>query len=410
MLGHKPNKLLYLLLPLFAFLIFWAISTGKPKPKPGKVFTPPTPIVKALDVSPSEHYVWIKTQGVIEPSTRIHLVSQVNGNVLRIADNFVNGQPFNQGDTLIWVDPSDYEIALKQAEATLINAKSALAVEEGSSRQAKREWRDLGSKKANELFLRKPQLASAQAEVKAAEANLAKARLDLERTKVKAPFSGRVISKNVDRGQFITSGTAVAEIFNNDSAELILPLSMKQYAQIDQSGREVSVDVVVRMDANDYVWKAKLARIEAEIDSQTRQHLVVAKIDSAFEGSIEKPALSVGQFVTANIRGRQFKRALDIPANTLRQPSRLWLIDSNSKLHIVDVKVLQSGSDNVLVQLPEGIDKKYFVSNTTDTFLRIVTSDLSLPIPGMLVELQQDKATLQAKDTRLEDSQRSSIQ
>ena len=79
----------------------------------------------------------------------------------------------------------------------------SFAEEEADAAVARREWEQLGEGPGSPLVLREPHIAEAQAAVTAAEAALEKARLDLERTEVRAPFAGRVRHKNIDVGQFV---------------------------------------------------------------------------------------------------------------------------------------------------------------------------------------------------------------
>ena len=85
---------------------------------------------------------------------------------------------------------------------------------------ARREWAELGRGDPNALTLRQPQLEEARAAVAAAEAALDRARRDIDRAAITAPYAGRVQSKDVDIGQFVTKGTPVARIYAVDSAEI----------------------------------------------------------------------------------------------------------------------------------------------------------------------------------------------
>ncbi len=86
---------------------------------------------------------------------------------------------------------------------------------------------------ANDLVLRIPQLAEAKANVDAAIAQHDQALTDLERTKIRAPYSGRILEQLVDVGQFVNTGTNMARIFAVDFAEIRLPLTNQQSGFID---------------------------------------------------------------------------------------------------------------------------------------------------------------------------------
>ena len=139
-----------------------------------------------------------------------------------------------------------------------------------------------------------PQLSAARAELEWNNAALAKAHLDLSRTQITAPYSGRIISKHVDLGQYVTTGTNLAEIFAIDYAEVRLPLSSNDYAQLDilesyQAENEAGsaekmpqVKIVSQLGNQKQIYNGYISRSEGVFDSTTRQIRVVAQIDDPY--------------------------------------------------------------------------------------------------------------------------------
>jgi len=381
MLGTKKNRYLLTGVIVVGLLVTWLITTSKPAPAAKPIRLPPTPIVDVLHIQPGSHRVWIETQGLVKPKIQIELVSQVTGRVESIAEQFSTGGFFDANQSLVMVDESDYRIAVSQANAKLADAKQLLATEKGRARQAKREWRDLGNSEANELFLRKPQLASAKAGLLAADAGLEKAQLDLSRTQISAPFAGRVLSKKVDVGQFVAKGTSIAEVYSSDVAEVRLPLTAQQRQNVSVSELQRSpVKLIARYGSNEYVWDAVLDRLEGAIDSSSRQYYFVATLPQAFEDSVNeagvllKPGLAVGQFVSAQIAGNSIDNSFLIPRTALRQQQQIWVLDNN-RLAYIDVMVIQSNEDTALVRLVD--------NSQASNPIAVITSTLSLALKGM---------------------------
>jgi RND family efflux transporter MFP subunit len=381
MLGTKKNRYLMTAVIAVGLLITWLIATSKPTPAAKPIRLPPVPIVDVLHIQPGNHRVWIETQGLVKPKTQIQLVSQVTGRVEAIAEQFSAGGFFAANEALVIIEESDYRIAVSQASAQLANAKQLLATEKGRARQAKREWRDLGNSEANDLFLRKPQLASAKAGLLAAEAGLEKAELDLSRTRVSAPFAGRVLSKMVDVGQFVSQGTPIADIYSSDIAEVRLPLTAQQRQNVSVSGLEPSpVKLIARYGNNEYEWDAVLERLEGAIDSSSRQYYFVASLPQAFfdsadeAGTLQKPGLAVGQFVTAQIAGNYVDNSFLIPRSALRQQQKIWVLENN-RLAYIDVVVIQSNDNTALVQLAD--------TSEAHNSIAVITTSLSLALKGM---------------------------
>ena len=390
MLGTKNNRKLFIGVVVVGALLTWLIVTSKPAPAAKPIRLPPVPIVDVLDVKPAEHRVWIQSQGLVKPKTQIELVSQVAGRVDAIAEQFSAGGSFAANQALVTIDKSDYRIAISQAQARLADAKQMLATEKGRARQAKREWRDLGDSEANDLFLRKPQLASAQANLRGAEAGLEKAQLDLSRTQISAPFAGKVLAKKVDVGQFVTQGTSIAEVYSSDIAEIRLPLTAQQRQNVSVSGSQASpVKLFARYGNNEYEWDAVLDRLEGAIDSSSRQYYFVATLPQAFKnhfdkaGALQKPGLAVGQFVTAQIAGNSIANSFFIPRSALRQQQQIWVFD-NGQLAYLDVVVIQINDDSALVTLAD--------TSIANNPISVITSNLSLALKGM--KIRDRSATL----------------
>ncbi len=140
----------------------WLILTGKPKPSIQPQEDPLRPVVSVIVTELKSAVLAVHTQGAIEPRRRISVVAQVGGKVAAVSDNFVEGAFFEPGAVLLEIESDDYEFAIARARSQVAAADQRVAEERGRNRQAKREWRQLGSPEANALFLREPQLKAAE--------------------------------------------------------------------------------------------------------------------------------------------------------------------------------------------------------------------------------------------------------
>ncbi|WP_439136145.1 efflux RND transporter periplasmic adaptor subunit, partial [Pseudomaricurvus sp.] len=206
---------------------------------------------------------------------------------------------------------------------------------------AQKDWQRLGDgEAASDLVLRKPQLAAAEAQLFSAQANYDKAQLDLERTRIRAPFNGRVKSAMVDLGQYVNGSTELAEVFATDVVEIRLPLKNSELALInlpeDYRGQPVDPerypDVKIISDLGvPEEWHGKIVRTEAAIDSNSYQLYVIAQIQDPFAvDQSDKSPLKIGQYVTARIEGKSVEDALVVPANSIYQGSYLFVIENGS--------------------------------------------------------------------------------
>jgi multidrug resistance efflux pump len=137
--------------------------------------------------------VVLETQGTIRAHHSTTITSLVPGTIHKVHPNFEDGAFFNKGDVLAELDPADLQAALTAAESRLARAEAALAQEEARAKQAKLNWEDIGyDEEPSPLVLRIPQLKEANAVITSARADLDQAKRNLNRSKIRAPFDGRV--------------------------------------------------------------------------------------------------------------------------------------------------------------------------------------------------------------------------
>ena len=177
-----------------ASVAVWALYFFKPEPESQPVEVLPR-LIRSVEAHTSNMNLFIETQGTVMARQVIDLVPQVAGEVQTVAQSFVAGGRFNKGDIILNIDPRDYELAVITAEASIAERKQRVMQEEAEAALAAAEWEELGQGEASDLTLRKPQREGALAGLKSAEASLSRAQLDLERTVIRAPFSGILTEK-----------------------------------------------------------------------------------------------------------------------------------------------------------------------------------------------------------------------
>ena len=347
------------------------------KRKPPK---PVIPVVETLRAQPVDYQVVVQSRGIIAPRTQGALVAEVAGRILEIAPNFRPGGFFEAGESLLLLDSSDYQHARTIAKAELVQADVALQEELAKGEQAKQEWQNLGlDGPAGKLTLRLPQQQRAKAALVAAQARLAQTQRDLQRTRIVAPYAGRVLEKKVDVGQFIVRGSAVATLYAVDYAEVRLPISDRQAAFLtlperfrhDSSkpvGPPVTLTATIR--GHSYEWLAQVVRTEGTLDARTRQiHLVAQVQDPYGRGPQGRPPLKVGQFVTAAIQGHNLMHVFLVPRSALRAEKKILTLTAENRIQhralhpvwrdaddLVVLAGLQVGEPIVLTALPYAPD------------------------------------------------------
>ncbi|MHC4943658.1 MAG: efflux RND transporter periplasmic adaptor subunit [Planctomycetota bacterium] len=359
------KRILKIALPLLivagAGIVAVAIIRAKPKVETRRPVVPP-PIVRVERVEIGSHQFFVKSQGTVSPRTESRLVPEVSGRVIWVAPSFVSGGFFEADEVLLKIDPQDHERAFTRAQSDVAQRDLGVAQEEAEARLAEREWKELGEgAEADPLTLRVPQLNEAKAQLASARAALEQARRDLERTKVQAPYAGRVREKLVDLGQYVNQGTAVATLYSVDLAEIRLPLPNEDLAYIDlplvYRGDEADgagTRVILRADfaGKEHSWEGRIVRTEGEIDRASRMVHVVAQVKNPYGRSedLGKPPLAVGMYVRAEIEGYQVDDVAVLPRASLRGKSRVWIVDSEDRLRFREVELARATREHIIIR------------------------------------------------------------
>ena len=357
----------------------WVVLTAKAEPQAGTPPERPAPMVEVLTATPAEHQLRVRTQGTIRAKTQVELAAQVAGKVINVSQNFADGGFFQAGDTLLTIERDDYEFALARTEAALAQAEQRLAEERGRSRQAEREWRELGSTEANDLFLRKPQLRAAELSVSAAQADVAASKLALDRTIVRAPFDGRVLQKRADVGQFVGNGTPLAQVYAIEALELRLPISDAQLALLPEAlltsaGGLVGSTAAITVNIGDKIWNfsAPIVRSEAEIDQRSRVANLIAEFSGTSELGVGRPSLTPGVFARAEILGRPVANVIELSNTAVSPDGHVLVVNGQSLLERRDVSIVNREKDRVWVSgIGEGESVVEQLNNTLFPGLRV---------------------------------------
>lgn len=356
-----------------------AVAFVLSRPAPKIIDNKPAPLlVDAIQAIKEDIKVSVRTQGTVGPRTETTLVAEVSGRIVEVADHFSVGGYFRKGEVLLGIDQRDYVAAVKRAEANVASARSQLASEKGRSEVAYQDWVKYRStvkrsEAATDLALRKPQLEEAQAGLDSAMAELDHARVQLDRTKIRAPYDGLFAAKKVDIGQYVNAGTALADIFAIDRAELrmALPEHKLNYLELPTLAQpdlnvEPEVDLFAEVGDELQHWQAKLVRTEGVFDDRTRVLFAVAEIIDPYGIHQQRSQeLRMGTFVEARIEGRVINDLVVLPRQLLRAGNRIWIIDQQNRLRNRKVSVLRTDGSEIYVT--SGLDEGELVCASTIT-------------------------------------------
>ncbi|MAT93853.1 MAG: hypothetical protein CME59_14775 [Halioglobus sp.] len=316
----------------------------------------------------------VQAQGTVSPLRESSLLSEVTGRVIEVSPNFNVGGFVSADEILLRIDPRDYETNLLRAQAAVESAESNLVQEKGRAEVALREWQKLpaGSQRSDEardLYLRKPQLEQAEAQLLAAQADLDTARDNLERTVIRAPYDALIRAKHSDLGQFVAPGSPIADVFSVAVAEVRLPIPQGRLDYLElpglgDAGQGAPIDLYTDVAGEVKHWTAHLQRTEGVFDERSRVLYAVARIEDPY--ALQHPGrepLRIGSFVNANIQGREIEDVVTLPRHVLRAGNQVWVVDEGMQLRNRQVSMLRTGGD--LLYVVSGLDNGDLVSLTT---------------------------------------------
>lgn len=341
------------------------------------VDTRPTVSVMALETT--DFQVTITSYGEVKPVESTLLAAQVSGEVMSWNPDFTAGGLVKRGDVLFTIEKDAYDAALLQAEANLSRAQAALIEEEAKAKVAEQEASRLGQQ-VSDLYLRKPQVMSAKADVKSAQAALKLARRDLANCEVVAPYDALVISRTLGAGQFVNTGTTVAELNNIEAAEVTFPIPGFDQSFLPETLSGVKAEVHLG-NRQPIVRQAQINRDLGIVDTATRMGHVVARIEDPYSLKSQAPALKFGSYVEIQFPGRVLTNVYQLP-QTLISNNRVWLVNQDNKLEPREVQVLREEGEYFLIH--------HGLTNED----RVVTTVPDYPQKGMEVKLSEPDAQL----------------
>lgn len=380
----KKIQPLLILVATFLVIGLLFISRRTPEESPQNNLAP---LVRVVPVQPTTHRFVVFANGSVSPRRESDLIPQVSGEIVEMSPALVAGGYFEPGDVLARIDGADYRVDREAARAQVARAKSDYGRSEKElSRQRLLKTQSVASE--SRIDDAENEYRVAEASLREAEARLERAERDLSRTSIRAPYRGRVRQEQIDLGQFVDRGKAIATVYAVDFAEIRLPVPDRELAFLDvpltrgsqatDSSNPVGAKVTLRADfaGASHEWEGRLVRSEAELDPRSRMVHLVARVPDPFGLETPRTApLSIGLFVNAEIEGESVEHAFLLPRDALRPNDQVYVVDTKGRLHFRDIELLRTERDQIVVGA--GLEAGELVC----------TSPLEATLNGMLVRV-----------------------
>ncbi|QLK87852.1 MdtA/MuxA family multidrug efflux RND transporter periplasmic adaptor subunit [Arsenophonus endosymbiont of Aphis craccivora] len=397
------EKLLYLLLPLFFYPLAGCLSgvifirnppttaalsstqvSKQSSTKSRK--TPLPPVQAALSVRQSIPHI-LTALGTVQASNTVMVTSRVQGQLMAL--HFTEGQTVKAGDLLAEIDPRPFQISLAQAEGQLLKDQAQLH----NARQDLARYQKLATSKVisqQELDKQRTLVQQTEGSVKIDQAAISNAKLQLTYSRITAPITGRVGLKQIDIGNYITSGSTspIVIITQTTPIDAVFALPEVDIPLIQIAQQQKTKIPVITWDRNNSAKIAAgyLLSTDNQIDSTTG----TLKMKARFANQDNR--LFPNQFINIQIQVNTLKNVVVIPTAALQMGSIghfVWTLDKNNLVKKYKVTVgLQDG-------------QKTIISAGLDAGVLVITDGVDRLVDGVKVQLvtPQDQLTSYANTT-----------
>ncbi len=335
----------------------------------------------------------IVATGTVQPSKDIILSPRVSGEVIRHAQAFTPGGFVKKGELLLQIDPADYKNTLALRKSDLQQAMSDLNIEMGRQDVAQKGYQLVDEtlpEMNKDLILREPQLNAVKATVAGARSAVEQAALNLQRTKIRAPFDAHVLNRNVNEGSQVAPGDDLGRLVGMEEYWVVatVPLSSLRWLSFSDVGQAKGSTVRVR---DRKAWGKEeyrtgyLYRLIGALEDQTRLARVLVSVpDPLAYQNDSLPTLMINAFVEASIQAEALPDVVRLARDYVRENETVWVMEEG-KLQIREVEI-------------KFRDAQYaYISSGLSDDDQVVTTNLSTVTDGVKLRLKEsDTASDQA--------------
>jgi len=318
--------------------------------------------------------------GEISAAQRVQLSAQVAGRIDRVEQVAIPGATLEKNKIIANIEKQDYILQVQQQQAAVTQAQAILDLEKGQAQLAKEEY-DLAKSqlktalKNNDLVLRKPQVASAEAGLKTAQANLALAQLKLDRTDIRMPFNGKIVTRSINNGSQVNTNSILFDLVATDEFWIQVKVPQQFLAILD-----TSQSVIIQ--SGKYQREADILHSLIEVDASDRQAKILISIKNPLGIDADHNALLIGSYVDCLLFAKYIPDTYVIANKYIKDDGSVWVVND---------KKLYKRQPNIVYQSRENtwLDSGFFEGDS------LLNSSLGVVTEGTAVRISANREQVQ---------------
>lgn len=349
--------------------------------------------VEIKQIKSTEFNIQINSYGLASAQTQTDILSQVSGKITYINEKFKDGRYFKKGELLLKIEDIEYLANIEIAKAAQALAQQELLEEKAKAIQALEDWQRFNKKEQpSDLVLRVPQLKYAKANYNSAKAQVKKAQLELSRTKIIAPYDGKVVQKDVSISQVLSNNSQIATIYATKSIKVRLPIKNSDLVFLkDKVDTNSSIKVLFTSSLSKDTYEGEIIASESSLDTNTKQLYLIAKIIR------NTNTIKIGEYLKANIYAKKLKDVILVPNGSINQGEYVY-IEKEGYVYRKEVEVSWSNEKYSLIK--QGLKNK---DNLVITSLGAISSGTKVKIVNTMAK---DNTTVKKVRNKIDSNKR----
>lgn len=341
-----------LVIVIMGFLTMKFLVSQKPKPQR----RPPASVpryVKAEKVEYGDVMASVVATGRMKSSQIVDVVAEASGKIEKGTISFKKGETFRKGDVLLKIYMDEAMLDLKSRKSKFLNTMASMLpdIKVDFPEQYNAFYNFFVSIDTEKDLPELPEYNSDKIKVFLASRNILtdyytikKEELKLKRHIVRAPFSGSILSVNMEVGAYTNTGGKLAKIIRTDKLELEVPVDASKSVWISK-GDKVSI-----FEKNsDKKWTGIVSRKSGFIDESTQSRAIYVEIKQASKD------LLYGQYLVAEFTGKAIPKAMKLPRNAVFNYDEVFIV-KEGKLKLRKIKILKENEQSVIFRgIEEGV-------------------------------------------------------